>query len=61
MRSAARADFKVHTPDAEFGEFELEEVGSYGRSGNSATDYEQSFVHELGYGFTNFWQCRARP
>ncbi len=55
--SAARADFKVHTPDAEFGEFELEDVGSYGRSGNSATDNEQSFVHELGYGFTNFWHA----
>jgi len=51
----ALADFKVHLPDAEAGEFELEEVGSYGRSGNAGTDNEQSFVHELGYGVNNWW------
>jgi hypothetical protein len=51
----ARADFKVHYPDAEPGEFEFEEIGSYGRSGNPATDNEQSFVHELGYGINNWW------
>jgi hypothetical protein len=53
------ADFKVHTPDAETGEFELEEVGSYGRSGNPATDNEQSFVHELGYGVNNWWHTEV--
>ena len=51
----AFADFKVHLPDAEAGEFELEEIGSYGNSGNSATNNEQSFVHELGYGINNWW------
>ena len=55
MTTAALADFKVQYPDAEAGEFELEEIGSYGRSGNPATDNEQSFVHELGYGVNNFW------
>ena len=52
----ASADFKVKQPDAEFGELELEEVGSYGRSGNPATNNEQSFVHELEYGVSNFWR-----
>src|SRR5579864_9139205 len=51
----ALADFKVHLPDAEYGEFEIEEVGSWGTSGNPATNNEQSFVHELGYGVTNWW------
>ncbi|HZK89076.1 MAG TPA: hypothetical protein VFC56_02920 [Stellaceae bacterium] len=55
--SPALADFKVHLPDAETGEFELEEVGSYGRSGNNDTTNEQSFVHELGYGINNFWHA----
>jgi hypothetical protein len=55
--SPAVADFKVHSPDAEVGEFELEEIGSYGRSGNGDTNNEQSFVHELGYGLTNFWHA----
>lgn len=51
----AVADFKVHLPDAETGEFELEEVGSYGASRNPFTNNEQSFVHELGYGINNWW------
>jgi len=55
MPVAALADFKVHLPDAETGEFEIEEVGSWGSSGNPATDNEQSFVHELGYGVTTWW------
>jgi hypothetical protein len=54
--AAARADFKVKLPDAEYQEFELETVGNYGRSGNPLTDNEQSFVHEIEYGFTNFWK-----
>jgi len=54
--SAARADFKVKQPDAEYGELEVETVGSYGQSGNPATNNEQSFVHEIEYGFTNFWK-----
>jgi hypothetical protein len=54
--SAARADFKVKLPDPEYGELELETVGSYGRSGTPATNNEQSFVHEIEYGVTNFWK-----
>jgi hypothetical protein len=52
----ALADFKVKLPDAEAGEFEIETVGSYGRSGNPATNNEQSFVHELEYGVNNWWR-----
>jgi hypothetical protein len=52
----ARADFKVKLPDAEAGEFEIETVGSYGRSGNPDTNNEQSFVHELEYGVNNWWR-----
>ena len=55
MPPSALADFKIQHPDAETGEFELEEVGSYGRSGNPDTNSEQSFVHELGYGVNNWW------
>ncbi len=53
---AARADFKVKLPDAEYQELELETVGNYGRSGNPLTDNEQSFVHEIEYGLTPFWK-----
>jgi hypothetical protein len=56
MPTAALADFKVKQPDAEYGELEVETVGSYGRSGSPATNNEQSFVHEIEYGFTNFWK-----
>jgi len=55
MSVPALADFKVQLPDAETGEFEIEEIGSWGRSGNPATSNEQSFVHELGYGVNNWW------
>jgi hypothetical protein len=54
--SVALADFKVKLPDAETGELELEAVGSYGRSGNPATNNEQNFVHEMEYGVTNWWR-----
>jgi hypothetical protein len=59
MPTSALADFKVHLPDAEAGEFELEEVGSWGTSGNPATNNEQSFVHELGYGVNNWWHTEV--
>jgi hypothetical protein len=54
--NTAWADFKVKLPDAEAGEFELETVGSYGRSGNPDTDNEQLFVHELEYGVNDWWR-----
>jgi len=50
----ALADFKVKPPDAEAGEFEIETVGSYGRSDNPDTNDEHSFVHELDYGVNNW-------
>ena len=57
--ATAFADFKVHLPDAETGEFELEEVGSYGNSGNPLTSNEKSFVHELGYGVNDWWHTEV--
>lgn len=56
LATPALADFKVHLPDAETGEFELETVGNYGRSGNPLLDNEQSFVHEMEYGVNNWWR-----
>lgn len=53
---AARADFKVKLPDAEYGEWELETVGNYGHSGHPDLNNEQSFVHEIEYGVLNFWK-----
>jgi hypothetical protein len=54
--AAALADFKVKLPDANPGEWEVETVGSYGRSGNPFLNNEQSYVHEVEYGVTNFWK-----
>ncbi len=54
--ATSRADFKVKMPDAEPGEFELETIGNYGKSGRSDTNNEQIFVHELEYGVNNFWR-----
>jgi hypothetical protein len=53
--AAALADFKVQMPDAEYGEVEIEPIGSLGLSGTPETNNEQSFVTEFGYGVTNFW------
>jgi hypothetical protein len=51
----ALADFKVQLPDAETGEFEIEEIGSYGNNGRPDQNNEQSFVTEFGYGVTDWW------
>jgi hypothetical protein len=53
--SIAVADFKVQVPDAETGEFEIEEIGSYGNSGHAAQNNEKSFVTEFGYGVNDWW------
>src|ERR1700693_1392825 len=58
MTTTARADFKVQMPDAEFGEWEIEPIGSYGNSGRPSADNEQSFVAEFGHGVTNFWHTQ---
>src|SRR5579863_5667826 len=59
MATTARADFKVQMPDAEYGEWEIEQIGSYGTSGRAATDNEQSLVSEFGYGVTDFWHTEV--
>jgi hypothetical protein len=52
---SALADFKIHLPDAESGEFEIEQIGSYGMAGSPDFDNEKSFVYEMGYGVNNWW------
>jgi hypothetical protein len=53
---AAQADFRIKYPDAEPGEFEIENIGSYGNDAKSALNNEQSHVLEFEYGLTNFWK-----
>lgn len=53
---SARADFRVKYPDAEPGEFEIENIGNYGQDFRKAFDNEQSHVLEFEYGLTNFWK-----
>jgi hypothetical protein len=53
---AARADFRVKYPDAEPGEFEIENIGSYGQDFRKSFNSEQSHVLEFEYGLTNFWK-----
>ena len=53
---AAWADFKVHTPDVNKGEFALETVGNVGSDPNPDKSGEQSFTAEAEYGLTSWWQ-----
>ena len=52
----AHADFRVKYPDAEPGEFEIENIGSYGQDSRPAANSEQSHVLEFEYGLTSFWK-----
>lgn len=52
----AQADFRVKYPDAEPGEFAVENIGSYGQDNRPAFNSEQSHTIEFEYGLTNFWQ-----
>ena len=51
----AYADFRVKYPDAEPGEFAVENIGSYGQDNRAANNNEQSHTLEFEYGLTNFW------
>ena len=53
---AARADFKVFLPDAEFGETAIEAVGDAGFDPLARRSGEQSFVEEVERGLTPFWR-----
>jgi hypothetical protein len=53
---AARADFKVWTPDVNLGEMALETVGDAGFDPNRAKTGEQSYTTEFEYGLTSWWQ-----
>jgi hypothetical protein len=54
-----RADFRVKYPDAEPGEFEIENIGGYGQDFRKDLNSEQSHVLEFEYGLTNFWKPEA--
>jgi hypothetical protein len=54
--AGAQADFRVKYPDAEPGEFEIENIGSYGQDSRPGENDEQSHVLEFEYGATNFWK-----
>jgi len=57
--SAARADFKVWTPDVNKGELAIENVGDIGADASGAKSGEQSRTAEIEYGVTNWWQTEA--
>ncbi len=54
--NSAWADFRVKYPDAEPGEFEIENIGSYGQDSRPAFSNEQSHTLEFEYGVNNFWK-----
>jgi hypothetical protein len=58
-RHSARADFRVKYPDAEPGEFEIENIGNYGQDPRKAFNSEQSHTLEFEYGVNNFWKPEA--
>jgi hypothetical protein len=53
---AARADFKVWTPDVNKGELAVESVGDAGFDANPDKTGERSYTAEIEYGFTKWWQ-----
>jgi hypothetical protein len=53
---AAKADFKVWTPDVNKGELALENVGDFGADKDPAKNGEQSHTAEIEYGVTKWWQ-----
>jgi len=54
--AAARADFKVWTPDVNEGELAVETVGNLGFDPDPQRNGEQSYTAELEYGLTRWWQ-----
>jgi hypothetical protein len=52
----AAADFKVWTPDVQYGEVAVENVGDLGFDPSSARRGEQSYTAEVEYGVTTWWQ-----
>jgi hypothetical protein len=53
---AARADFKVWTPDVNEGELAIENVGDLGLDRIRDRDGERSYTSEVEYGVTAWWQ-----
>jgi acetyltransferase-like isoleucine patch superfamily enzyme len=52
----AAADFKVWTPDVDYGELSFENIGDLGLDRNRNKSGEQSYTTDVEYGFTNWWQ-----
>ena len=52
----AGADFKVWTPDVQYGEVAVENVGDLGFDPKGANRGEQSYTAEVEYGVTTWWQ-----
>ena len=56
IATSAFADFKVHMPDAETGELEIEPIGDIGHDPLRAHSGELSSVQEFEYGVNRFWR-----
>lgn len=54
--AAARADFKVRTPDVNLGEWAVETVGDAGFDADAAKSGAGSDTIEVQYGLTGWWQ-----
>jgi high-affinity iron transporter len=51
----ARADFTIHPPIVEYGEFEVEHNGSYTFDPNPANKHNETGTLEIGYGVLPWW------
>ena len=54
--TAARADFKVWTPDVDQHELAVENIGNVGIDRNPDKNQEASHTAEIEYGVTSWWQ-----
>ncbi len=56
LPAPALADFKVWTPDVQYGEIAIENVSDLGFDPSRARSGEQSHTAEVEYGLTSWWQ-----
>src|SRR5262249_54366602 len=55
LAGVAHADFKIHSPIVEYGEFEIEHNGSYTFDSNPANKHNETGTLEIGYGVLPWW------
>ncbi len=55
LAQVARADFTIHPPVVEYGEFEVEHNGSYTFDPNPTNKHNETGTLELGYGLLPWW------